>query len=147
MPTEADRLRVDAAPYRRPKTEAVCYNVLKALSQGGQNVPHYLIQFRYSAAAMKAMVDKPQDREAAARAAIEAYGGKMHCFYFAYGKHDGLTVSEFPDNEHAMAALMALNAAAGVAGTTTTPLVTSAEATAAMHLAHDTRSTYRPPQG
>ena len=65
----------------------------------------------------------------------------------SYGEHDGLSICEFPDNEHAMAGLMALNAAAGAASTTTTPLLTSAEATAAMHLAHDTKTAYRPPQG
>lgn len=110
-------------------------------------MPYYMVQFRYSAAGMKAMVAKPQDREAAARTVFESFGGKMHAFFFAYGEHDGVTIVEFPDHEHAMASLMAVNAAGGVAGTTTTPLLTSAEATAAMRRAHDTKTGYRPPQG
>jgi uncharacterized protein with GYD domain len=110
-------------------------------------MPYYLVQWRYSRAAMKAMVDKPQERESASRAIVEGFGGKMHAFFFAYGEHDGVTIAEFPDNEHAMAGLMALNASAGVASTTTTPLVTSAEATAAMRRAHDTKTAYKPPQG
>jgi len=37
-----------------------------------------MFQGRYSAAALKAMADNPQDREAAARPLIEAMGGKIH---------------------------------------------------------------------
>ncbi len=110
-------------------------------------MPHYLVQFRFSPSAMKAMVDKPQEREAAVRTLIESFGGRMHAFFFAYGEHDGIAINEFPDNEHAMACSMAVNAAGGVAGTRTTPLLTSAEATAAMRRAHDTKTAYRPPQG
>jgi hypothetical protein len=38
-------------------------------------MPFYMFQGRYSIAAIKAMVDKPQDREAAARPLIQAVGG------------------------------------------------------------------------
>mgnify|MGYP001815552275 CR=1 FL=1 len=37
---------------------------------------YYLFQGRYSTDAIKAMVDKPQDREAAARTLVEAAGWK-----------------------------------------------------------------------
>jgi uncharacterized protein with GYD domain len=43
---------------------------------------YYLFQGRYSTDAIKAMVDNPQDRETAARALVEAAGGKMHSFFF-----------------------------------------------------------------
>jgi hypothetical protein len=39
---------------------------------------HYMTQLRYSAAAVKAMVDKPQDRFAAGKAATE--GGRRQAF-------------------------------------------------------------------
>ena len=38
-------------------------------------MPFYLLSARYTAAALKAMVDKPQDREASARPLVEAVGG------------------------------------------------------------------------
>ena len=40
----------------------------------------YMFQWRYKEAALKAMVQHPQDRSEAARKAIEAYGGKLHHF-------------------------------------------------------------------
>ena len=39
----------------------------------------YLIRGSYTADAIKAMVAEPQDREAAAGAAMEALGGTMQC--------------------------------------------------------------------
>jgi uncharacterized protein with GYD domain len=42
----------------------------------------YLYQLSYSSEAMKAMITKPSDREAAARKLIEAAGGKLHHLFF-----------------------------------------------------------------
>ena len=41
---------------------------------------YYLFQANYRPEAIKALVAEPQDREAAARAAIEAIGGTLHSF-------------------------------------------------------------------
>lgn len=38
----------------------------------------YLFTGSYTTDAIKVMVDNPQDREAVARAAVEALGGKAH---------------------------------------------------------------------
>ena len=48
-------------------------------------MPFYMFQARYTADAIKAMVDNPQDREAAARPLIEAIGGKLHNLFFCFG--------------------------------------------------------------
>ena len=51
-------------------------------------MPHYLFQGRYTAQAIKVMVDNPQDREAAARPLIESLGGKLHHLFFCFGAED-----------------------------------------------------------
>lgn len=107
----------------------------------------YLLQVRYNQPAMKAMVDHPQDRTEAARKAVEAFGGKLHQFFFAFGEYDAVVISEFPDNESCTAALMMVNAAGGVASTKTTPLISAQEAMSAMKRAGSTASGYRPAQG
>ena len=45
----------------------------------------YMLKANYSADAIKAMLGQPQDREAAARKAIEALGGTLHNFFFSLG--------------------------------------------------------------
>ena len=44
-------------------------------------MPRFILTGCYSAAAAKGMIDKPSDREEAARAIMEAAGGKQHAFY------------------------------------------------------------------
>ena len=51
-------------------------------------MPYYLFTGRYSTDSIKAMVAKPQDREAAARKLIEGIGGKLHHLFFAFGDED-----------------------------------------------------------
>jgi len=62
-------------------------------------MPSYLFQWKYKDPAIKAMVDTPQDRPAELRKVVEAFGGRLHQFYFAFGEYDGVSVVEFPNNE------------------------------------------------
>jgi uncharacterized protein with GYD domain len=110
-------------------------------------MPHYMMQFSYSASAIKAMVDKPQDREAAAKAAMEAAGGKLLHFFFTFGEHDGLVITELPDNAAAASVAMLLGASGAATQAHTTVLMTTHEAQAAMQKAHDGKSKYKPPHG
>ncbi len=107
-------------------------------------MPYYMTQWKYTNEQLKAMVQKPQDREAAARKMIEAHGLKLHSFFFAFGGYDGVVIIEGPDNKSAAACLMALGAA-GITGLSTTVLLTSQEAQEAMQQAGSVRSDYAPP--
>ena len=108
-------------------------------------MPFYLYQGRYSTAAIKAMVEAPQDREASAKKLAEAVGGKVHSFYFAFGEHDFVAIVEVPD-DHAMAALsLTVAASGGISGGVTTKLLTSKEAMNAMEAARYVADIYEPP--
>jgi uncharacterized protein with GYD domain len=69
---------------------------------------YYLYQLSYSSEAMKAMIAKPSDREAAARKLIEAAGGKLHHLFFAFGKYDVVCLTEAPNDMIAMAVAAAV---------------------------------------
>ena len=45
-----------------------------------QPMRHYLAYFKYTDAAVKAMTENPQDREAAARKLAEGFGGKLEAY-------------------------------------------------------------------
>ncbi|HMB07349.1 MAG TPA: GYD domain-containing protein, partial [Isosphaeraceae bacterium] len=61
---------------------------------GGRNgiMAHILLQWTYTDPAVQAMLDKPQDRPGELRKVVEAFGGKVHQFFFAFGEHDGLAI-------------------------------------------------------
>lgn len=106
----------------------------------------YLTQWKYPQAAIKAMVDNPQDREVVVRKLMEGLGGTLHQFYFSFGRYDGLTIAEFPDDESMAAALMTVAAVGGAVALETSKLLTSKEAQNAMRRAHDSSTGYTPAQ-
>ena len=57
------------------------------------------------------MVDTPQDRPAELRKAVEAFGGRLHQFFFAFGEYDGISIVEFPNNETCAACAVTLTGA------------------------------------
>ena len=108
---------------------------------------YYLFQGRYSTDAIKAMVANPQDRETAARALVEAAGGKMHSFFFCFGQEDVVAVLEFPDDGAMSACSLVLGASGALAGGATAKRITSSEAQAAMSKAKALKSSYKPATG
>src|SRR3712207_959328 len=73
-------------------------------------MPLYFGRFSYSTDAVRALVDEPQDRSAAAREVAESLGGKLLGFWFAFGEYDGAFLMEAPDNASAAALAMAVGA-------------------------------------
>ena len=74
-------------------------------------MPYYLFQWKYKDPAFKAMMETSQDRPAELRKAVEAFGGRMHEFYFAFGEFDGVSIVEFPNNKSCAACAVTLSGA------------------------------------
>jgi uncharacterized protein with GYD domain len=69
-------------------------------------------------------------RRAEVKHAIEALGGKMEAFYFAYGHVDAYVICDLPDANAAIALSLAVNATGAVV-VNTVPLITPEEIDAA----------------
>ena len=110
-------------------------------------MPFYMFQASYTPAALKAMVDNPQDREAAARTVIEAVGGTLHSMFFCLGKEDVVAIIEAPDDIAMAAGSMAIGASGAFSSGATTKLMTSAEAQKAMAGAQAAVAVYAPATG
>lgn len=108
-------------------------------------MPHYMFQARYTSAAIKAMMANPQDREAPARALIEAAGGSLVAMYFAMGQEDIVAIVEAPDDETVAAVSMIIGASGAFSSGSTTKLMTSAQAVKAMEMAQKGAASYSPP--
>ena len=107
----------------------------------------YLYQLSYSTEAIKAMVAKPSDREAAAEKLIEALGGKLHHLFFAFGGHDVICLIEGPDDTFMAAGALAVASAGTVSSSSTIKLMTAKEAMKAMKMAGKVTGAYEPPMG
>ena len=106
-------------------------------------MPLYLGRFSYTTDALKALLDQPQDRSAAAREVAESLGGKLLGFWYAFGEFDGVFLMEAPDNASAAALAMAVGAGGALSELETTVLLDMDEAQDAMRKA--AAATYRPP--
>ena len=106
-------------------------------------MPLYLGRFSYTTDAMKALLDQPQDRSAAAREVAESLGGKLLGFWYAFGEFDAVFLMEAPDNASAAALAMAVGAGGALSEVETTVLLDMDEAQDAMRKA--AAATYRPP--
>ena len=110
-------------------------------------MPYYLFQWKYKDEAIKAMVDKPQDRAAELRKAVQGFDGRMHQFFYAFGDYDGVSIVEFPSNERCAACANTLTGAGANWAFRTTVLLTSEEGKAAMANAKTVHSGYMSPIG
>ena len=101
----------------------------------------YLLEVKYTLDGIRGVKAKGgAARVAAATELIESVGGKLDCFYFAFGETDAYLVADLPDNVSAAAATQTANAGGGVK-IRTVVLLTAAEIDAAA----SKTSTYRPP--
>src|SRR6185369_2396012 len=77
-------------------------------------MPKYICFFSYARDATKAMIEKPTDRLAAAKALVESIGGKMECFYWMHGQHDGFFIADYKDGMSAAAVAAAAASTGGI---------------------------------
>jgi uncharacterized protein with GYD domain len=104
-------------------------------------VPKYLIEASYTLDGVKGVQSAGgSSRRDAVATLAESVGGKLECFYFAFGHNDVYAIVELPDNEAATAVALTVNAAGG-ASVRTVVLVEPEEVDAAAKRSAD----YRPP--
>lgn len=108
-------------------------------------MPRFIVTGKYTAAAMKGMIDKPSDREAAARAVVEAAGGKLESFYLVTGENDFTFKATIDRAEDLIAGLIATGASGAVSDLKTVRAFTADEFTAMQKKAAEIAKTYKAP--
>ncbi|MEX5728969.1 uncharacterized protein Ga0609869_002322 [Rhodovulum iodosum] len=107
----------------------------------------HMTQFSYSGDAIKALVDKPQNRREAVSKVIEAAGGKMEEMYFTFGEFDGVALVSFPSNVDGAAALLTIGASGTLSRMQTTVLLSVEDSVKAMEKAKSLRDSFVPAGG
>ncbi len=106
-------------------------------------MPYYLTRFSYTPETWARLIEKPEDRRAAAQQYIESVGGKLHGFWYALGDHDDYNLWEAPDNVSMAAVAVAISAGGALSSLQTTALLTVEETLAALKKARSIK--YTPP--
>ena len=90
-------------------------------------MPKYLARFSYTREGLQGLMQEggTARRDASARA-VEAAGGTLEAFYYAFGDHDLYAIVDVPDQE-TMAAIMLTIGTSGSATGSTTVLLTPEE--------------------
>jgi len=109
----------------------------------GRTMPLYLSTFSYTPETWARMVREPEDRRTAAREYIESVGGQLHGFWYAFGRHDGFTLWEAPDDVSMAAVALAIGSGGALGSLETTVLLTVEETMEALRRAGQVR--YRAP--
>jgi uncharacterized protein with GYD domain len=104
-------------------------------------MPKFLFEASYTQDGVKGVQSAGgSSRRDAIATMTEALGGKLECFYFAFGETDAYVIADVPDTERATAVALAVNASGG-ATVKTVVLLTPEEVDAAAQRSVD----YRPP--
>ncbi len=108
-------------------------------------MPRFITFFSYTGESAKAMIERPSDRSAAAKAAVEALGGTQEAFYWMHGKHDGFLISNLPDGVAAAAVAAAVGATGAIVDLETHQIFDHDEQAAIVKHAEAARRAYKPP--
>lgn len=98
-------------------------------------MPLYLTRFSYTPATWSKLIKNPEDRRGAATQYIEAVGGRLHGFWYAFGDHDAFCLWEAPDNVSMAATALAISAGGALSELKTTVLLSVEETLAALQKA------------
>lgn len=105
-------------------------------------MPRFMLTGTYSAAAAKGMLDKPSDREAAARKIVEASGGQLECWYASTDPTDFVMIGTIDNLSDLMAGVMAGASSGTFSHMETQQLFSGGEFTAIQKRAGELRSSY-----
>jgi len=104
-------------------------------------MPKYLISANYSTTGLEGVrAAGAKSRVDAVSTMLEAMGGRLESFYFAFGDTDVFAVADVPDDEAAAAVAMTINST-GAVSIRTTKLLTSDQVDEALRRSVD----YHPP--
>src|SRR5215211_4186494 len=87
----------------------------------------YISQGRYTAAAIKGMSARPEDRSEAVAELFEAAGGRLISWYLTLGRYDWLIIAEAPDEPTMISAVLAAAVGGSLSDITTTVALTASD--------------------
>ena len=103
----------------------------------------YISQGRYTAAAIRAMTTKPEDRSEAIAALLAAVGGRLIGWYLTLGRYDWLIIAEAPDERTLVSTVLAAAAGGSLSDITTTVALSAQDTVKAFGQAGELAKNFR----
>ena len=108
----------------------------------------FMLMGKYSPDAQKAILQSGLDREAAAKKAVEAAGGKLLGFYGMFGQdYNVAIITDMPGNAEYIGAIAPALMSGTFCAYKSIPLYTAAEVVAGSTIAKKVVKSYKPPTG
>ncbi len=104
-----------------------------------------IVFFRFKPETVDAMINHPSDRRAAVEKMLEAVGGRVECYYWMFGEHDGFVIAEVPASRDAAAVALAVSSTGAFAHLETHELIEPSAIDAVLAKAKTARASYIPP--
>ena len=108
-------------------------------------MPKYLTTFTYSSGSWARLIDRPEDRTAAAQNVVKALGGSLECIYWQMDGEDGLVIADFPDSVAVSAVQSAILKTGAFKSVDTRELLTKPQLHERLVLARDATQVYEVP--
>lgn len=108
-------------------------------------MPKYLLIGSYTSESWARMMESPGDRAEVARAACEAVGGSLECFYWAFGPDDFVVIADAPDDASAAALSVGVSGSGAMQGLRTIRLLGAEERQEMLGRAKTVAAGYRRP--
>jgi uncharacterized protein with GYD domain len=120
---------------------------LPATAQQSTTMHRYASFFKYTDQAIKAMLDKPEDRTAAVSKLYAAFGAKIEAVYVfpMGGEFDGIVVIEAPSDSAIEAIQLVVRSGGALAKAVVVPVIASGEFKTLMETAKQGAASYAPP--
>ena len=106
-------------------------------------MPIYISQGRYTAAAIRGMTAKPEDRSQAVAEMLAVVGGRLIGWYLTLGRYDWLIIAEAPDERALVSAVLAAAAGGSLSDITTTVALSAEDAVKAFGQAGELANKFR----
>ncbi len=90
-------------------------------------MPYYMTQVSYNSHSWEAQVKNPEDRSKIIGTLLEAAGGRLISFFYAFGEYDIVLIMETPDNATVASVVIAASAGGAIRNIKTTVLMSAEE--------------------
>jgi uncharacterized protein with GYD domain len=113
------------------------------IHQGEIPMPIYISRGKFTTEAVKGMLAKPENREEVVASLFKSVGGRLIGWYLTFGRHDWLSIGEFPDEKVAASAVLAAAAGGSLSDIETTVAMTARDAAATFEAAGKAARSFR----
>jgi uncharacterized protein with GYD domain len=103
----------------------------------------YISHGRYTAAAIRGMTEKPEDRSEAVAELFEAAGARLIGWYLTLGPYDWLIIAEAPDAPTMISAVLAASAGGSLSDISTTVALSASDTMGAFSRAGELTRKFR----